>query len=144
VILLCDIIEHIEEPQAFLKSALHHLKPGGVLFVNVPALSFLYSRFDETVGHLRRYTKSSLKKECAMFGSANTVVQYWGLSLVPIALLRKFVVSFLQSSRSIVTVGFRPPERARRVLQWLMLLETKLLKRPFIGTSVFLAAQRGV
>ena len=56
-IILFDVIEHIESPAEFLASALYHLKPGGRVFINVPALQSLYSKFDVAVGHYRRYSK---------------------------------------------------------------------------------------
>jgi len=37
------------------------LRPGGWLFVNVPALPALASAYDRAVGHLRRYTPASLR-----------------------------------------------------------------------------------
>jgi hypothetical protein len=38
------------------------LKEGGNLVILVPAYMSLYNRFDEELGHYRRYTKKSLEK----------------------------------------------------------------------------------
>jgi SAM-dependent methyltransferase len=56
-----DVIEHLEEDRVELETAREVLKPGGVLFVLVPAHQFLFSPFDEALGHFRRYNKARLR-----------------------------------------------------------------------------------
>jgi predicted SAM-dependent methyltransferase len=46
--------------QPFLKALLRQLKTQGLLLINVPALQFLYSHYDEIVGHILRYDKRTL------------------------------------------------------------------------------------
>ncbi len=57
LVTLCDVLEHVSDTGALLEATVRHLKPGGVLIVNVPALPALHGAFDEAVGHLRRYTR---------------------------------------------------------------------------------------
>jgi len=57
-----DVIEHIENDAAELQRAYKHLKKGGHLIILVPAHQWLYSPFDEAIGHFRRYNKGMLKK----------------------------------------------------------------------------------
>ena len=38
-----DVLEHIEHTNAFIKSLIKHIKPGGHLLINVPALNLFYS-----------------------------------------------------------------------------------------------------
>ncbi len=59
-ILYIDVLEHIEGDAAELVTAVARLKPGGHLLVLSPAHPWLYSPFDEEIGHFRRYTKKSL------------------------------------------------------------------------------------
>lgn len=61
VILYIDVIEHIEDDAGELELAASRLKPGGVLIILVPAYNFLFSPFDEAVGHYRRYDKRMLR-----------------------------------------------------------------------------------
>lgn len=56
---LFDVIEHIEDDLAFLKSVKELIKVGGYLYLTVPAYSFLWSDEDVSAGHYRRYTISS-------------------------------------------------------------------------------------
>lgn len=61
-IIYLDVIEHIEKDKDEIINALGHLKKNGMLIINVPAFSFLYSKFDKDVGHFRRYSKKNFKK----------------------------------------------------------------------------------
>lgn len=62
-ILYLDVIEHIEDARAELRRAHELLAPGGHLLILVPAVKYLYSEFDEAIGHYRRYNKSTLCRE---------------------------------------------------------------------------------
>lgn len=59
-ILYIDVLEHIEDDRAELDRASRHLAPGGKLIVLSPAYQFLFSPFDESIGHYRRYTRAML------------------------------------------------------------------------------------
>jgi SAM-dependent methyltransferase len=59
-IVYIDVLEHIENDRAELESACSHLKPGGFLIVLSPAHQWLYTPFDEAIGHYRRYNKNTL------------------------------------------------------------------------------------
>jgi cyclopropane fatty-acyl-phospholipid synthase-like methyltransferase len=61
-ILYIDVLEHIEHDREELLTASRHLKNNGYLIVLSPAHDWLYSPFDKTIGHYRRYDKLSLRK----------------------------------------------------------------------------------
>ena len=67
VIILFDVIEHIEHTAPFLDAVFFHLRPGGHVLVNVPALMPLYSAYDVVAGHYRRYTPRTLAEEFESF-----------------------------------------------------------------------------
>lgn len=60
-IIYIDVLEHIEDDHAELARAARLLKPGGNLIILSPAYAWLFSPFDEAVGHFRRYTKATLR-----------------------------------------------------------------------------------
>ncbi|HEY0464814.1 MAG TPA: class I SAM-dependent methyltransferase [Polyangiaceae bacterium] len=60
-IVYIDVLEHIEDDSGELSAAALRLKPGGTLVVLSPAFQFLYSPFDRSVGHFRRYTTATLR-----------------------------------------------------------------------------------
>jgi 2-polyprenyl-3-methyl-5-hydroxy-6-metoxy-1,4-benzoquinol methylase len=62
-LLYIDVLEHIEDAAAELLRANELLAPGGHLIIVVPAYPFLYSPFDQAIGHYRRYTKRMLRDQ---------------------------------------------------------------------------------
>ena len=61
-ILCFNVLEHIEEHEAMLRSLSQRLRPGGRLLLLVPAHAYLYGGFDRAAGHVRRYDKPTLHK----------------------------------------------------------------------------------
>lgn len=59
-IIYIDVIEHIKNDAEELKKAANFLKPEGHLIVLVPAHNYLFSKFDKSIGHFRRYNKTML------------------------------------------------------------------------------------
>lgn len=55
-----DVLEHIEEDEVVLKQLYTKMKNGGGLFIYVPARMELFSAFDKSIGHFRRYSKLEL------------------------------------------------------------------------------------
>ena len=60
LIVCMNVLEHIEDDVGALRHMLALLRPGGTLFLLVPAHPFLHSSFDTEAGHYRRYTKRAL------------------------------------------------------------------------------------
>jgi SAM-dependent methyltransferase len=134
LIIMFDVIEHIEDEKGFLDSVMFHLAPGGLLVVNVPALEWLWSRYDEEQGHHRRYSLSQLEKLGAECGLSFVTSSYWSLPMVPILLLRKAILNFQSGERAIVKTGFAPPSNlVNSVFYWLSALE--LIPQKILGTS---------
>ena len=68
VVLLMDVLEHVEDDHGLLRSVVASSKGTNYFFVTVPAFQFLWSGHDEFLGHYRRYTLSSLKALAAAAG----------------------------------------------------------------------------
>ena len=60
-LLYIDVLEHIENDREELALARERLRAGGHLVVLAPAHPWLYTPFDEAIGHHRRYTKRTLR-----------------------------------------------------------------------------------
>ena len=143
-VLLFDVLEHVPAPRAFLDSVVRHLRPGGWLFLNVPALQSFASAYDEAVGHLRRYNRLSLLTELDALPVRVEDLSYWGLAMVPLLAARRFVVGqHLKSSEdkeAIIRRGWRPPSGlVETVLKCVMRVETTLCPRMLFGTSLMCA-----
>ena len=58
--LYIDVLEHIENDGGELAHAAEHLRPGGKVIVLSPAHQWLFTPFDQAIGHFRRYNKKML------------------------------------------------------------------------------------
>jgi SAM-dependent methyltransferase len=91
LLLLFDVLEHIDDEPEFLESVKFHLANSGILLVNVPAHQFFFSDYDRAAGHIRRYSVNQLKTIAERSGLKVRAYTYWGLPLAPLLLLRKMI-----------------------------------------------------
>lgn len=75
-IICMNVMEHVNDDSAFLAKLFSVLKPGGVLFLLVPSHQWLYSKYDVTTGHFRRYTKASMSR-FALPPNIEQIAQYY-------------------------------------------------------------------
>ncbi len=61
-IMYLNVLEHIKEDSKELNEAFEKLRSNGHLIILVPAHNKLYSKFDEAIGHFRRYDLDFFKK----------------------------------------------------------------------------------
>jgi SAM-dependent methyltransferase len=142
VCFLFDVIEHVPEPDKLVGAALAHLKPGGCLLVNVPALQSLFSAYDIAAGHLRRYSRRTLADGVSSPGARLAAIRYWGFTLVPLLALRR-VVAGQKPDENTIRAGFEPPSKlAHEALKGMMRAELAILRNPPVGTSVMAAVRR--
>ena len=62
-IIYINVLEHIENDLDELRAVHRTLKSDGHLIVFVPALPMLFSKFDRSIGHFRRYRRSELRSK---------------------------------------------------------------------------------
>jgi len=143
VVILFDVLEHIGDSHAFLKAAAAHLKPSGVLLVNVPAMPSMFSKYDEAAGHLRRYNKRTLSNAFADSGLMTTSLRYWGLTLLPFLLLRKLShhVRSQESPAAIIRSGFHVNRTTNYCLRKLAEIENGILRSLPLGSSLLAIAK---
>lgn len=145
-ILLFDVLEHIEITRGFIEALLFHIKDGGYLFINVPAMPLLFSRFDEVQQHFRRYTFQALAGEFS--GSPVEIVdmRYWGWLNVPMLLVRRIWLKLFAKNKTdeeIFRQGFAPPGKlVNEAFLKLMSLELKLPPQTIMGSSILMVAKK--
>jgi len=143
VIILFDVIEHIEHTRPFLEAVFFHLKPGGFVLVNVPALMGLFGVYDTVAGHYRRYTRRTLAEEFRSFDATVADQVYWGFSMVPLLWLRKQLLRGKNDEVETIRTGFLPPSPiAHSLLKSVMAIESTVLPRPPFGSSVMGAIRK--
>ncbi|HXX19660.1 MAG TPA: methyltransferase domain-containing protein [Candidatus Acidoferrum sp.] len=106
LVFLFDVLEHIADEDVFLKALAFHLAPRGKLLINVPAGQLLFSKYDESAGHVRRYSIQTLSESGRRSGLQIEKWSYWGMPLLPILALRKLWLAGMHDRRRIVNSGF--------------------------------------
>ena len=71
-----NVLEHIEDHVAALRSMARLVRPGGRVVLIVPAFPFAMSPVDIATGHVRRYTKKSMRQALADAGLAVEQLRY--------------------------------------------------------------------
>ncbi len=138
LILLCDVIEHIQDDVAFLNSIKLHFPNVTHLFITIPARPELWSNYDTYYGHFRRYTRASIAALAHASSLEVTTNRYFfhGLYL-PARLLGKLKIS----RQTTIT----PPRGIGVVLHYLLgmlfYFEFKLLPKQIAGTSILFVAK---
>ncbi|MEO6785884.1 MAG: class I SAM-dependent methyltransferase [Chthoniobacteraceae bacterium] len=140
-LILFDVLEHLDNDQEFLKAALFHLKPGGRVFINVPADPRLMSAYDRAAGHVRRYSEDVLLALANACGLNVESWSYWGWPLRPLLHARKWRLRNVEDAGTILRAGFAPPGRIANALL-LFLSQFERIPQHFSGSSLMLVAQR--
>lgn len=86
VVVMHDVLEHIEAETAAVEHLLRIMKPSGKLILSVPAMPSLFGYHDEQLGHFRRYTKRSLRAALERHFVVEQVRSF-GFTFIPVALV---------------------------------------------------------
>lgn len=78
---LFDVLEHLPDDRAVLAQLATLIRPGGRLYLTVPAFNWLWSDDDDLAGHHRRYTRRSLR---AVVRSAGFDVEFDSYLFAPL------------------------------------------------------------
>lgn len=117
-VILSDVIEHMENDVEILKEMHRILKNGGRVIITVPAFSFLYSEYDKSLGHKKRYNQEDILKIINTFQIK--ILTFWNFFLfIPMAFLRKINRGFAKSL----------PYVMDRILYELLMFENYIIKR---------------
>jgi SAM-dependent methyltransferase len=141
VVLLLDVIEHLDDDVAAVRAARRVLRPGGAMLITVPAYGWLWSGHDEALGHRRRYTARGLR---ALITSASLSVEHLGY-------FNTVLFPAIAGTRLAKRLAGRDTHDLRRTpgvvngaLERLLALERHVVLRPGLpfGSSVIAVARR--
>jgi len=76
LVILSHVLEHVIDPLSFLELSCKALRPGGVIFIEVPCNDWMHKSVDEP--HLLFFQKQSLLKLLSQFGFVNINLSYHG------------------------------------------------------------------
>jgi len=142
LMVMFDVLEHIEDESAFLESVRFHMTDSGTLLINVPAHQALFSEYDRAAGHYRRYSMDALVRVVERNHFRVRAITYWGLPLVPLVLARKAIGALKRSQEKAYSSGFDPGSPfVNRSLA--LLARCEPLPQRICGTSVMAVLENG-
>ena len=146
LILILDVIEHLDDDLSALKALYSKLKPGSFLLITVPAYNFLWSEHDEINHHKRRYRLNHLKKLVNKAGFQISLGSYFNTFLFPLVLMVRSLEKILpkQNKNQISSDLALPSKPINKFLKWLFKSEIYFLDKftlPF-GVSILLIARK--
>lgn len=142
IIVMFDVLEHIENDKNALQTLLPRLKQGGWLIVTVPAFNCLWSRHDEIHQHNRRYTVKGLQNIVNAAGYKTVYVSYFNSILFPFMAADRFMQRFVGDQ---FPNGRKKPNRYfNKLLTWLFSCERFLVGDVYLpfGGSILLLGRK--
>lgn len=144
VAIASDCLEHLENDREALKNWYEHLKPGGSLYVFVPAFMLLWNEHDEANMHFRRYTRRRLRGKISETGFEIEKSGYWNFFLFLPILMRRLLSRLWSNNKRGETGDLEKIPRFNNLLGRLINWENKLLRYmqfPF-GISTYCIARK--
>lgn len=143
IVVAADVLEHLEDDFGAVKKIHQMLKKGGVFIIHVPAHKSLFSYWDESLGHFRRYEKRDLQK---LIKSSPFTISFLSFRLPTVypfvRLFRKFSKETKQKRKS----DFEQFSLLNFPLYLFTRLEDALIRRksinPPFGLSLFAIAKK--
>ncbi len=142
LIVLLDVLEHIEDDEKSLSMLKKWAKNNAKLLITVPAYQFLWTKHDELHHHKRRYTIGQLKKIIENNGWKVNYISYFNSFLFPLAFLVRLKDKVFPPSK---IDGLIVPNRIiNRFFEKVFSLEAYILGKfsfPF-GLSIIVVAEK--
>jgi methyltransferase family protein len=138
---LLDVLEHQEDDLDFMLDLVGEMKRGSKLLLTVPALQRLWSAWDVSLGHYRRYDKKSMRALLGQLPVAVREMSYLFPEMLAPAISRKLAHPASKPSAS--GAEFRDLPRVANETFYRLGRSTLALRRIApLGTSLFVAAER--
>jgi SAM-dependent methyltransferase len=144
LVLMTDVLEHLDDDVASLTALHRRLKPSGRLLLTVPALSWMWSEHDVAHHHVRRYHAARLRQVVEAAGYQVRYVSYYNFLLFPVIAGARVVQRFIGGGSEGHDLRMPSPS-INSLLKRLFSSERHLLgswSAPF-GVSLILLAQAG-
>jgi trans-aconitate methyltransferase len=141
LLLLLDVLEHVEQPLPFLKGFVtDRLERGGVALVTVPAFQSLYCQHDRDLLHHRRYRRSEIQAVAVEAGLKVERSGYFFSSLLlprALTVLRERLLPPQKVENAVGVGGWHASPAVTRALTWALATDGALgLKAPDFGLTL--------
>jgi SAM-dependent methyltransferase len=152
VIAMLDVIEHMPDERVVLAAARRMLTARGGIVVAAPQHPWLWSRFDEAAGHVRRYRRGELEQTLATAGFHVVFSTSYVMTLLPVMAASRLLLGRKASALAAAPAArpgqfqFTPPRAINALLRAPLELEAALALRgvrlPVGGSRIIVAEKR--
>lgn len=142
LILMLDVLEHLEDPVGALRHVIELLEPEGVFVATVPAFMALWTNHDVMNHHFIRYTKASFRQVARQAGLRIQEERYLYHWTCPVKLGIGLMERLFRLEPKPAEV---PSSTVNELMLWISRLEQKTLtplSLPF-GSSLMVVGVRG-
>lgn len=144
VLLLMDVLEHVEDDVGLLRSYIDKVEKGAKILISVPAFQFLWSAHDEFLEHKRRYTLNEVESVVRNAGLHPIQGSYYFGLVFPVAASIRLIGRFLLASRNNKKSQLSTHHPVvDALLGWLCRVELSFMKfNRLMGLTVFYLAEK--
>lgn len=146
IVTLCDVIEHVDDDVAVLRQAARTLRPGGHVLVTVPADSRLWTKYDEVIGHKRRYDRTGLRTALEDAGLEVRYAGYFNCLPFVVQLAQRRLASGGNGERDALTIVAKalqvPPAPINVLLRLSVELEAPIRRLEWVRGGSLIAIAR--
>lgn len=129
VITCLDVLEHIEDDSTLLEEMVRVCKPGGYIFLTVPAFKVFWSPHDVALRQKRRYTRKQMLGKVGNLPCEAIKGSYYNSILsLPILAVRIFKTYVLKERRVRSDFFLTLPPFLNKALAFLFMAEIRCLK----------------
>jgi len=131
VVGLFDVLEHIDDDARAIQEISQVLKQRGMLLITVPAHQFLWSYFDVSSNHKRRYRKDELQAKMEQAGFTVKKISYYMFFLFPVLAAIRLIGNIQKHERKEnkkLTIGTSLETKTIPILNELFLASLRLEK----------------
>ncbi|HXM55802.1 MAG TPA: methyltransferase domain-containing protein [Candidatus Dormibacteraeota bacterium] len=144
VAIALDVLEHIEDHVGALREVRRSLRPGGRLFIFVPAYPWLWSLQDEVSHHVRRYTARTLRTAVRDAGFEIEKLSHFNVFLLPVIVLGRLWLRVQRRYQEIADENALHPGWSNGPLRRVFGLELPIVRRVNLpaGASLLCVARK--
>ncbi len=129
LVIVSDLLEHIEDDRIAITNIYNMLKPGGYAIITVPAFQFLWSQHDVNNMHFRRYCLDDLKRMISLVPLKINYISYYNFFLFHIAVIVRLVKKLFNLDKTSNLELTTPPSFINRLLYRTFYSESKYINK---------------
>lgn len=153
LVLLLDVIEHIEDDIEFLKwvqTFSKHINSETKFLITVPAFQSLFCQHDVFLGHYRRYNNKMLREHIESTGMQVERIGYFFFTLLPLRMLEVLKERLSKSKPEAIGVAAWKEKSTDAIIKTVLLIDYKIsallskigLKLPGLSNYVVCSPKR--